>query len=151
MWTSDQRSVLLLALPPLLAWKSIWTRHEPLVWQLVVRYLDRLRSTGFASIGRRLRENVRVNGALGSVRHWIHVLASVPELSGHYFHEPCVSGAHCSVSASLEEYSWEMTLENVGVFSTLLGPTVVSCSCVSLQRQSEEFQHFVGEGGIASW
>ena len=61
-----------------------------------------------------------------SVRQWIHVLASVPELSGHFFHEPRVSGAHCWVSASPEEYSWETTFENVGVFSALLGPTATA-------------------------
>ena len=72
---------------------EIWTRQELLFWQLVFRCLDCLRSTGFASIGRRLRENGRVFSTLGLVQRWIHVPASVREF---YFHEPCASGAHCS-------------------------------------------------------
>ena len=95
-----------------------------------------------------------------SVRQWIHVLASVPELSGHHFHEPRVSGAHCWVSVSPEEYSWELwsffegspysalclvqqriqvhasdygAFWWVAVFSVMLGSTADTSSCVRLR------------------
>ena len=122
---------------------EIWTRYEPLVWQLFVRCLDRLRSTGSASFGRRLRGNVRVFSSLGSVRQWIHSLASVLELLGHYFHEPCAPGAHCSVSASPENYSLEMTSGNFWCIERCDWSDSGYRCCVSLGGWLDEFPTFL--------
>ena len=128
---------------------EIWIRQEPLVWWLVVRRLDCLRSTWFASVGRRFRQNGRVFSALGS---GLTVDTCTCVSPGAPISTSCVFLALTVCVCVAWGVPQGDDFRKMLVYSALY----LSDGGFALVRLSTEvvgriFQHFLREGGLGAW